>query len=105
MLFVVTYRIAQNSGGGKYWRIWRIKCNSPIFYPPMFSTSNTIKIYYIGAYRLLIPRGVLTCLFTKYLKKVADKDKTKILLTIPSTVNSHAKVIHVSGIDDFRRLA
>ena len=27
------YRIAQNSGGGKLWQIWRIECHSPIFYP------------------------------------------------------------------------
>ena len=27
------YRIAQNSGGGKLWRIWRIERHSPIFYP------------------------------------------------------------------------
>ena len=30
---VVTYRIVQNLGGGKLWRIWQIESNSPIFYP------------------------------------------------------------------------
>ena len=28
-----SYRIAQNSGGGILWRIWRIERHSPIFYP------------------------------------------------------------------------
>jgi len=30
------YHIAQNSGGGK---LWRIKCHSPIFYPTKFISS------------------------------------------------------------------
>ena len=35
-LWVNMYRIAQNGGGGKLWRIWRIQSNSPKFYPPKF---------------------------------------------------------------------
>ena len=31
------YRIAQNSGGGKLWRIWRIRSNLPKFYPSKFT--------------------------------------------------------------------
>ena len=31
------YRIAQNSGGGKLWRIWQIESHSPIFYPTKLS--------------------------------------------------------------------
>ena len=34
---LVTYRIAQNFGGRKHWRIWRLGANSPKFYPPKFS--------------------------------------------------------------------
>jgi len=30
------YRIAQNCGGGKLWRIWWIEYHSPIFYPTKF---------------------------------------------------------------------
>ena len=33
---VQIYHIAQNSGGGILWRIWRIECHSPIFYPAKF---------------------------------------------------------------------
>jgi len=32
----INYRIAQNSGRGKLWRIWRIECHSPIFYTTKF---------------------------------------------------------------------
>ena len=31
------YRIAQNFGGRKHWRIWRLGANSPKFCPPKFS--------------------------------------------------------------------
>ena len=34
-VFVCTYyRTREIFGGGKYWRIWRIRGNSPNFYPP-----------------------------------------------------------------------
>ena len=33
----VAYRIAQNSGGGKLWQIWRIELRSPIFYLAKFT--------------------------------------------------------------------
>ena len=36
------YRIAQLCGRGKYWRIWRIDCHSPIFYLPVFSYQLSI---------------------------------------------------------------
>ena len=29
----IPYCIVQNSGGGKLWWIWKIKCQSPTFYP------------------------------------------------------------------------
>ena len=34
---VSTYRIAQNFGSRKHWWIWRLRVNSPKFYPPKFS--------------------------------------------------------------------
>ena len=34
---IVSYRIAQNFGGRKHWRIWRLGANSPKFYLPKFS--------------------------------------------------------------------
>ena len=37
-IYVTTkYRIAQNFGGRKHWRIWRLGANSPKFFPPKFS--------------------------------------------------------------------
>ena len=35
--YCVQYRIAQNFGSRKHWRIWRLGANSPKFYPPKFS--------------------------------------------------------------------
>ena len=35
-LFFPLYRIAQNFGGDKLWRIWRNKRHSPLFYPTKF---------------------------------------------------------------------
>ena len=40
------YRIAQNIGGRKLWRIWRLIANPPKFYPPMFSF--TTILYKVG---------------------------------------------------------
>ena len=36
-----TYHIAQNVGGGKHWRIWRLSVNSPNFSHP--NIINTLK--------------------------------------------------------------
>ena len=36
MYYTDTYRIAQNFGGGKLWRIWRNERHSPMFYPTKF---------------------------------------------------------------------
>ena len=36
VIMLITYRIAQNFGGGKLWRIWRNDRHSPIFYPIKF---------------------------------------------------------------------
>ena len=38
---VFCYRIAQNVGGGKHWRIWRLSVNSPNFSHP--NIINTLK--------------------------------------------------------------
>ena len=34
-LYRFMYRIAENVGGRKLWRIWRFAMNSPNFYPPI----------------------------------------------------------------------
>ena len=40
-----THRIAQNSGGGKLWRIWQIELHSPIFYPAKITYRMARKFY------------------------------------------------------------
>ena len=42
------YRIAQNFGGRKHWQIWRLRANSPKFYPPKFSI--TLVFYRCSAH-------------------------------------------------------
>ena len=37
IIFICMYRIAQNIGGRKLWRIWQLIANPPKFYPPMIS--------------------------------------------------------------------
>ena len=32
---IISYRIAQNFGGKKHWRIWRMKLHPPMFFPPI----------------------------------------------------------------------
>ena len=41
----VTYRMWENFGVGKNWRIWRIEGHSPIFYPPMFLLGSVLAIH------------------------------------------------------------
>ena len=57
------YRIAQNGGEGKLWRIWRIWSNSPKFYPAKFAS----KFFDILDYRRKKDRAntcaTVTCLF------------------------------------------
>ena len=41
MDFIISYRIAQNVGGGKHWRIWRLSIDLPKFSHP--NIVNTLK--------------------------------------------------------------
>ena len=41
---ILLYRIAPLCGGGKYWRIWRIHCHSPIIYPPILTCHLVSKL-------------------------------------------------------------
>ena len=41
MMLKCIYRIAQNAGGGKHWRIWRLSIDSPKFSHP--NIVNTLK--------------------------------------------------------------
>ena len=90
MLF---YCIVQNSGGGKLWRIWRIRSNSPKFYPSKF-TYQIISYSRLPKYSL---GKMHTMSILKYFHPLREKPNlpdpsSPLRETVPPTAIFEAKV-------------
>ena len=66
---VYMYHIVQNSGGGKLWRIWRIRSNSPKFYPSKF----TFKKLRIVDYQIIHRAKMHAMSVLKYFRPLREK--------------------------------